>query len=87
MAALNRLNADQRAALVLVDMQGYSVEEAATILGCAPGTVKSRCARGRARLAPFLTALRGPSSKGDDPLEPPPRAQQHTRARESERGT
>ena len=57
-AALDRLNADQRAALVLVDMQGYSVEEAATILGCAPGTVKSRCARGRARLAPLLAALR-----------------------------
>ncbi len=57
-AALGRLNADQRAALVLVDIQGYSVEEAATILGCAPGTVKSRCARGRARLAPFLAALR-----------------------------
>jgi len=53
-AALGRLNPDQRAALVLVDMQGYSVQEAATILGCAPGTVKSRCARGRARLAPLL---------------------------------
>ena len=48
-AALGALNADQRAALVLVDMEGYSVEEAAQILGCAPGTVKSRCARGRAR--------------------------------------
>jgi RNA polymerase sigma-70 factor, ECF subfamily len=58
MAALDRLNPDQRAALVLVDMQGYSVEEAATILGCAPGTVKSRCARGRAKLAPVLAAVR-----------------------------
>jgi RNA polymerase sigma-70 factor, ECF subfamily len=58
--ALGRLNPDQRAALVLVDMQGYSVDEAATILGCAPGTVKSRCARGRARLAPLLAGLREP---------------------------
>jgi RNA polymerase sigma-70 factor (ECF subfamily) len=57
-AALGRLNPDQRAALVLVDMQGYSVEEAADMLGCAPGTVKSRCARGRARLAPLLAAVR-----------------------------
>ena len=57
-AALGRLNADQRAALVLVDMQGYSIEEAAAILGCAPGTVKSRCARGRARLVPLLAGLR-----------------------------
>jgi RNA polymerase sigma-70 factor, ECF subfamily len=57
-AALGTLNADQRAALVLVDMEGYSVEEAAEILGCAPGTVKSRCARGRARLLPLLSHLK-----------------------------
>ena len=56
--ALATLNPDQRAALVLVDMQGYSVDEAAAVLGCAPGTVKSRCARGRARLVPLLSALR-----------------------------
>lgn len=58
--ALGTLNPDQRAALVLVDMQGYPVEEAARILGCAPGTVKSRCARGRARLVPLLGHLRDP---------------------------
>jgi RNA polymerase sigma factor (sigma-70 family) len=58
LAALRELNEDQRAALVLVDMEGYSVEEAAGILGCAPGTVKSRCARGRARLVPLLTSYR-----------------------------
>lgn len=57
-AALGTLNADQRAALVLVDMEGYSVEEAAKILGCAPGTVKSRCARGQARLLPLLSHLK-----------------------------
>jgi RNA polymerase sigma-70 factor (ECF subfamily) len=48
---------DVTAAPVLVDMQGYSVAEAAAILRCAPGTVKSRCARGRARLAPLLADL------------------------------
>lgn len=52
--ALATLGADQRAALMLVDMAGYSVDDAAAILGCAPGTVKSRCARGRARLVPLL---------------------------------
>jgi RNA polymerase sigma-70 factor (ECF subfamily) len=41
-----------------VDMEGYSVEEAAQILGCAPGTVKSRCARGRTRLLPLLIHLK-----------------------------
>lgn len=57
-SALGQINADQRAALVLVDMEGYSVEEAAQILGCAVGTVKSRCSRGRARLVPLLSHLR-----------------------------
>ena len=52
--ALRQINPDQRSALVLVDMEGYSIEEAAAILDCAPGTVKSRCARGRAKLLPLL---------------------------------
>jgi RNA polymerase sigma-70 factor (ECF subfamily) len=65
--ALATLNPDQRAALVLVDMQGYAVDEAALVLGCAPGTVKSRCARGRARLAPLLTHLRDPPDERSGP--------------------
>ncbi|MEV6477721.1 RNA polymerase sigma factor SigM [Streptomyces sp. NPDC051657] len=56
--ALATLPAEQRAALVLVDMQGYPVAEAASILEVATGTVKSRCARGRARLAPLVRHLR-----------------------------
>ncbi|MEU0630517.1 RNA polymerase sigma factor SigM [Streptomyces sp. NPDC005989] len=59
LAALATLPAEQRAALVLVDMQGYPVAEAARILDVPTGTVKSRCARGRARLAPLLIHLRG----------------------------
>nr|WP_265736991.1 RNA polymerase sigma factor SigM [Mangrovactinospora gilvigrisea] len=62
--ALRALPADQRAALVLVDMEGYPVAEAARILEVPPGTVKSRCARGRARLLPLLRHLRGPDGKG-----------------------
>jgi RNA polymerase sigma-70 factor, ECF subfamily len=57
-AALAQLPVEQRAALVLVDMQAYPVAEAAEILDVPPGTVKSRCARGRARLLPLLTHLR-----------------------------
>ncbi|MDX3607589.1 MULTISPECIES: RNA polymerase sigma factor SigM [Streptomyces] len=56
--ALDTLPAEQRAALVLVDMQGYPVAEAASILEVPAGTVKSRCARGRARLAPLVRHLR-----------------------------
>ncbi|MFE1196588.1 RNA polymerase sigma factor SigM [Streptomyces olivaceoviridis] len=56
--ALGTLPPEQRAALVLVDMQGYPVAEAARILDVPTGTVKSRCARGRARLLPLLTHLR-----------------------------
>lgn len=58
LAALQQIPPDQRAALVLVDMEGRSVQEAAEILGVPSGTVKSRCARGRARLAPLLADLR-----------------------------
>jgi RNA polymerase sigma-70 factor, ECF subfamily len=60
-AALDTLPAEQRAALVLVDMQGYPVAEAAQILDVAVGTVKSRCARGRARLLPMVSHLRPPA--------------------------
>lgn len=58
LAALSQLSAEQRTALVLVDMEGFSVDEAAAMVGCAPGTIKSRCARGRIRLAPLLTQYR-----------------------------
>jgi RNA polymerase sigma-70 factor (ECF subfamily) len=57
-AALQLLPAGQRAALVLVDMLGYPVSIAAEVLGVSPGTVKSRCARGRARLLPHVAHLR-----------------------------
>ncbi|WP_307872723.1 RNA polymerase sigma factor SigM [Paractinoplanes ovalisporus] len=57
--ALADLPADQRAAIVLVDVQGYPVAEAAEMLDVAVGTIKSRCARGRARMALALGELRG----------------------------
>jgi RNA polymerase sigma-70 factor (ECF subfamily) len=54
--ALMRLPAEQRAAVLAVDMHGYSVADAAALLGVAEGTVKSRCARARARLTGLLRA-------------------------------
>ena len=58
-AALRMLPVPQRAALVVVDMLGYSVDDAAAILNTSPGTIKSRCARARARLLPYVAHLRG----------------------------
>lgn len=56
--ALALLPVAQRVAVVLVDVHGYPVTEVAAIVGVPPGTVKSRCARGRARLAELLGYLR-----------------------------
>ena len=44
------LSPGQQACLVLVHMMGYSFHDAARILRVSEGTLKSRCARGRARL-------------------------------------
>lgn len=66
--ALAGLPVDQRLAIVLVDLQGLSVEDAAAALGVPSGTVKSRCFRGRARLAVALGHLRNP----DGPPAVPP---------------
>jgi RNA polymerase sigma-70 factor, ECF subfamily len=46
--------------LMLVGANGLSYEEAAEIMGCAMGTVKSRLARGRAALALLID---GPAGK------------------------
>lgn len=67
LTALATLPVDQRAALILVDMQGYPVAEAAAVLDVPVGTVKSRCARGRARLLPLLIHLRGDTRDNDRP--------------------
>jgi RNA polymerase sigma-70 factor (sigma-E family) len=54
-AALRRISADQRLAIVLYHYAGLSVEEIAAETGASPSTVKSRLARGRKALAPHLT--------------------------------
>ncbi|MFJ6670511.1 RNA polymerase sigma factor SigM [Actinosynnema sp. NPDC091369] len=67
-AALNELPEEQRAPIVLVDVEGYSVAETAQLLGIAEGTVKSRCARGRAKLAKVLGHLRNQGADANVPL-------------------
>ncbi|HNM97028.1 MAG TPA: RNA polymerase sigma factor SigM [Marmoricola sp.] len=58
LAGLQRLPDEQRSAIVLVDVEGLSIDEAADVLQCAAGTVKSRCSRGRQRLAQMLGGSR-----------------------------
>jgi RNA polymerase sigma-70 factor (ECF subfamily) len=48
--AFDRLSPDQRQALFLVSVEGYTYNEAAALLGVPMGTVISRLARGRAAL-------------------------------------
>lgn len=52
--ALAQLPDEQRLAITLVDLEGWSVDEAGEILGVPAGTVKSRCHRGRARMLAVL---------------------------------
>ena len=49
-AAMGQLPEDQRAALLLVALEGLSLAEAARVMGCAEGTLASRLARARATL-------------------------------------
>ncbi len=74
--ALAELPIEQRAPIVLVDVQGYMVTETARVLGIAEGTVKSRCARGRARLALSLGHLR---NRPETPPVPPVSGSEHRR--------
>jgi RNA polymerase sigma-70 factor (ECF subfamily) len=69
--ALAGLPADQREAVLLVDLEGWPVQDAARILGVPEGTVKSRCFRGRAKLAKQLAFLRNPDGP---PVVGPPEA-------------
>jgi RNA polymerase sigma-70 factor, ECF subfamily len=48
--ALGRLPEQQRFCVVLVDIEGMDYSEAATVLGCPVGTIRSRLARGRTAL-------------------------------------
>lgn len=58
--AMVLLPSDQREALILVGAGGYTYEEAATLRGCAMGTMKSRVSRARAAVISQLDAVGGP---------------------------
>jgi RNA polymerase sigma-70 factor (ECF subfamily) len=68
-AALARLPADQREALILIGAAGHSYQDAATICGCAVGTIKSRVNRARRRLAGLLSVKSAPHVCPADELD------------------
>ncbi|MBI4336925.1 MAG: sigma-70 family RNA polymerase sigma factor [Chloroflexi bacterium] len=55
---LRTLPKEQRLALVLVDVQGFSYEDAAVALGVPVGTVKSRLSRARSAMRCYLEERR-----------------------------
>ncbi len=61
--ALSRLPEDQRAAVLIVGLEGLSYAEAAAVLDIPVGTLMSRLSRGRARLREMLSGHCGPVLK------------------------
>jgi len=59
---LARMDPDRREAFVLTQLLGLSYAEAAEVVGCAVGTIRSRVARGRADL---VDSLAGVDDEGD----------------------
>jgi len=62
---LNTLPDDQRIALILVDVQGYSYEEAAEISNSNLGTLKSRINRARSKMRDYLREAGVISASGE----------------------
>ena len=56
-AGLNSVPSEHRLAVVLVDVQGMSYEEASVAMNCSLGTVKSRVSRGRRGLREYLRQM------------------------------
>lgn len=57
LAALNDVLEQFRLVILLADVQGYSYQEVAAVLGIPLGTVMSRLYRGRKQLRPALTGV------------------------------
>jgi RNA polymerase sigma-70 factor, ECF subfamily len=62
--ALKRIPEEFRASILLVDMGDFSYAEAAEILSCPVGTIRSRLSRGRKLVHQYLAAYVGLEKKG-----------------------
>jgi RNA polymerase sigma-70 factor, ECF subfamily len=65
--ALKRIPEEFRAPILLVDMADFSYAEAAEILSCPVGTIRSRLFRGRKMAHQYLAAYVGLEQKGSYP--------------------
>jgi RNA polymerase sigma-70 factor, ECF subfamily len=61
--ALRKLPPDFRVPIILVDMADFSYAEAAEVLSCPLGTIRSRISRGRKLLRKYLQAYVGKGTK------------------------
>ena len=66
---LSHLDSDRRAAFVLTQVLGLHYDEAAEVLGCPIGTIRSRVARARAELVQMMT--QEPNDSEQDGLDAP----------------
>lgn len=64
--ALSVLPDEQREAVLLVGAAGFSYEEAASISGCAIGTIKSRVNRARSRLSEVMAPEESSEGESSD---------------------
>ncbi|MFH1468743.1 MAG: RNA polymerase sigma factor [Pseudomonadota bacterium] len=71
--ALDRLSADHRELLILCDLQGFSLLEAADTAGIGLNTAKSRLIRARSRFAEVARAMGLDLSGAEEPVEEPAR--------------
>ena len=62
---LARLDGDRREAFVLTQLLGLPYAEAAAVVGCPVGTIRSRVARARADLVESLGGVRSPAEQSD----------------------
>lgn len=62
--ALDRLDPEMRSVVILCDMEGTSYEDAAAVMDCPVGTVRSRLARARGKLRRMLSSYKGEVGHG-----------------------
>jgi RNA polymerase sigma-70 factor (ECF subfamily) len=73
--ALLQLPEEQRAAILLVGLEGFAYQQVADILGIPTGTVRSRISRGRDALRRLMSAEPGQSAeRSADEYQPPTQA-------------